>query len=109
VKDILVGLSEHRDLGQLTLDIGSVTDEVTVTAEVTAVQTSTAERSSVIEGNQLNSEAIRGREMMSFMRMLPGVVGTSNGRDATGEASWEASPSTAAPVSRVSWWTASAI
>jgi Carboxypeptidase regulatory-like domain len=84
VKDISVGLSEHRDLGQLTLDVGNLTEEITVTAEATAVQTSTAERSSVIDGNQLNSEAIRGREMMSFMRMLPGVVDTSNGRDATG-------------------------
>ena len=84
VKDITVGLSENRDLGRLTLDIGNVTDEITVTAEATTVQTSTAERSSVIDGNQLNSEAIRGREMMSFMRMLPGVVDTTVGRDATG-------------------------
>jgi len=84
VKDITVGLSENRDLGRLALDIGNVTDEITVTAEATAVQTSTAERSSVIDGNQLNNEAIRGREMMSFMRMLPGVVDTTVGRDATG-------------------------
>jgi len=84
VKDIIVGLSENRDLGRLALDIGNVTEEITVTAEVTPIQTSTAERSSVIEGNQLNSEAIRGREMMSYMRMLPGVVDTTVGRDATG-------------------------
>ncbi len=55
-----------------------------MTAEVTPVQTSSSERSSVIDGNQLNSEAIRGREMMSFMRMLPGVVDTTVARDATG-------------------------
>jgi hypothetical protein len=84
VKDINVGLSENRDLGRLSLEIGNVTEEITVTAESTPVQTSTAERSSVIEGNQLNSEAIRGREMMSYMRMLPGVVDTTVGRDATG-------------------------
>jgi len=84
VKDITVGLSENRDLGQLSLDVGNLTEEITVTAEATAVQTSTAERSSVIDGNQLNNEAIRGREMMSFMRMLPGVVDTTVGRDATG-------------------------
>ena len=84
VKDIRVGLSDNRDLGTLALDIGNIVDEITVTAEATTVQTSTAERSSVIEGAQLNSEAIRGREMMSFMRMLPGVVDTTVGRDATG-------------------------
>lgn len=84
VNDIIVGLSDNRDLGRLTLDVGNVTDSVTVTAEATTVQTSTAERSQVIDGNQLNSEAIRGREMMSFMRMLPGVVDTTVARDATG-------------------------
>jgi hypothetical protein len=84
IKDVTVGLTENRDLGRVTLEIGNVTDQVTVIAEATPVQTSTAERSSVIDGNQLNSEAIRGREMMSYMRMLPGVVDTTVGRDATG-------------------------
>jgi hypothetical protein len=82
--DVALGLSENRDLGRLSLDLGSASDTVTVTAEVTPVQTSTAERSSVIDGNQLNNEALRGREMMGFMRMLPGVVDTTVGRDATG-------------------------
>jgi hypothetical protein len=84
IKDISIGLSENRDLGRVALEIGNVTDQVTVTAEATPVQTSTAERSSVIDGNQLNSEAIRGREMMSYMRMLPGVVDTTVAREATG-------------------------
>ena len=84
VKDVTVGLSENRDLGRMELDLGNVADKVTVTAEATPVQTSTSERSSVIEGSQLNAEAIRGREMMSYMRMLPGVVDTTVARDATG-------------------------
>jgi len=82
--DIFLGLSDNRDLGKLVLEIGNVTDSVTVEAAVTPVQTSTAERSSTIEGDQLNSEAIRGREMMSYMRMLPGVVDTTVAREATG-------------------------
>src|ERR1035437_5627060 len=84
VKDILVGLSENRDLGRLALDIGNVTEEVTVTAEATPLQTSTAERSTVIDVNQLNNETVVGREIMSFMRMLPGVVDTTVARSATG-------------------------
>src|SRR5271156_2501974 len=62
-RDISVGLSENRDVGRLGLEIGNVGESITVTAEVTPVQTSSSERSSVIDGNQLNSEAIRGREM----------------------------------------------
>src|ERR1035437_909722 len=30
VKDITVGLSENRDLGQLALDVGNLTEEITV-------------------------------------------------------------------------------
>src|ERR1017187_4265019 len=84
VTDIVLGLSDYRDLGKISLDVGNLTDSVTVEASVTPVQTSTAERSSVIEGDQLNNEAIRGREMMSYMRMLPGVVDTTVAREATG-------------------------
>ena len=84
VTNIILGLSETRDLGHMTLDIGNVTDEITVTAEATPVQTSSAERSATIDGSQLNTEAIKGRDMMSYMRLLPGVVDTSTGRDATG-------------------------
>src|SRR6516162_7170725 len=84
IKDVAIGLSENRDLGRVALEIGNVAEQVTVAAEATPIQTSTAERSSVIDGNQLNSEAIRGREMMSYMRMLPGVVDTTVAREATG-------------------------
>jgi hypothetical protein len=84
VNGIAIGLSDNRDLGKLTLELGSATDSVTVEAAVTPVQTSTAERSSVVEGDQLNDEAIRGRDMMSYMRMLPGVIDTTVAREATG-------------------------
>ena len=39
VTNIILGLSETRDLGHMTLDIGNVNDEITVTAEATPVQT----------------------------------------------------------------------
>src|ERR1019366_5076048 len=83
-RDIPVGLSESRDLGRLSLEIGNVKDEVTVTAEATPVQTSSSERSSVIDVNQLNNTTAVGRELMSYMRMLPGVVDTTVARNATG-------------------------
>lgn len=83
-KDVLIGSSETRDLGRISLSLGDVAEQVSVTAETTPVQTASAERSSTIEGAQLNSEAIKGRDMMSYMRILPGVVDTSTGRDAAG-------------------------
>ena len=55
-----------------------------MTAEATPVQVASAEKFATIDGSQLNTEAIKGRDMMSYMRLLPGVVDTSTGRDATG-------------------------
>src|SRR5579862_1947704 len=84
VTDITIGLSENRTLGNVSLDVGAATDTVSVTAEVTPVQTTTAERSSVIDVNQLVNETVVGRELMSYMRMLPGVIDTTVNRSATG-------------------------
>ena len=49
VRDISLASSETRDLGRVALQIGGVTEEVTVTAAATAVQTTSAERSALID------------------------------------------------------------
>ncbi|MCU1328495.1 MAG: TonB-dependent receptor [Bryobacterales bacterium] len=86
IKTIEIGSSETRDLGRQPLTLGEVTESISVTSEVAAVQTATSERAAVIDGAQLNQVAIKGRDMMSYMRTLPGVVDTNNGRDAAGGA-----------------------
>ena len=83
-KDILVNSSETRDLGRVVLSLGDVAEQISVTAEATPVQTASGEKSATVEGAQLNSEALKGRDMMGYMRILPGVVDTSTGRDAAG-------------------------
>ena len=75
--------SETRDLGRLMLTIGSVDQTISVGAQVTPVQTASSEKSSLIDGKQLTDVAIKGRDMFSFMRLIPGVVDTQMGRDVT--------------------------
>ncbi|MCX6626044.1 MAG: carboxypeptidase-like regulatory domain-containing protein, partial [Candidatus Solibacter sp.] len=70
---------ETRDLGRIALTIGALTEEVQVTAEATAVQTASSEKSSLVDGSQLNSIALKGRDMMAMLNLIPGVLSTSVG------------------------------
>ena len=85
VKDIVLGAGDTRDLGKISLQLGQSTESINVTAEIAAVQTATSEKAGLINTqDDLNVVAIKGRDMMSYMKLLPGVVDTSNGRDASG-------------------------
>ncbi len=84
VSNIELGTSEARDLGKVVLALGNVTESISVTGEVAAVQTATSERSATVQSEELNTVAIKGRDLMSYMRLLPGVLDTSTGRDAAG-------------------------
>jgi hypothetical protein len=72
-KSISVSSSSTRDLGRIELAIGALADTVTVTAEVTPVQVSSSEKSSLVDGDQLNKLAIKGRDLLVLLNTLPGV------------------------------------
>ena len=59
-------------LGTITLEVGAVTDTVTVTAEATLVQSESAERSLAIEGETLRSIAVNGRGFTPLASIVPG-------------------------------------
>ncbi len=82
-RDINISSSEARDLGRVVLEIGSLTDEVHVTAEATPVQLASSEKSALIDGAEILDVAIKGRDLFDFMRTLPGVVDTRATRDVT--------------------------
>lgn len=82
-QNVQLNSSETRDLGKIALQVGSVTESVVVTAEVTPVQTTTGEKSATIDGNQLNTVEVKGRDLFAYTKLVPGVVDTNNSRDAT--------------------------
>jgi len=65
--------SERLSLGAITLQVGSVNEVISVTAQGAQVQTDSSERSALLTSNQLSSIAIRGRDVTSMIRVLPGV------------------------------------
>jgi hypothetical protein len=81
-KDIILSSSETRDLGTIALEIGSVVEEVAVTAAATPIQLASSEKAQLIDANQLKSVALKGRDLFGYMQLLPGVIDTAN-RDVT--------------------------
>jgi hypothetical protein len=75
--------SSTRDLGKIALSVGSVTQSVTVTAAVTPIQTSSGEVSSTVTGSALSALPLKGRDMMNYIDLVPGVVDTNLNRVVT--------------------------
>ena len=65
--------NEHLSAGNLALVIGDVSETITTTAAVTPVQTESSEHSALLTPKQLESISIRGRDVTSLLRILPGV------------------------------------
>jgi hypothetical protein len=78
-----VTANEVRDLGRIRLELGTVTEKISVTAAATPVQTASGENSKLIDNNQIGNITLKGRDMFGMMVTLPGVNVTQ--RDTTSE------------------------
>jgi len=70
---ITLPATERLSLGTIVLSVGGVSETVTTVAEGSFVQTTSSERSALITSTQLEMVAVRGRDVMSLLRVLPGV------------------------------------
>jgi Carboxypeptidase regulatory-like domain len=82
-KGIVLGATERLALRTIALEIGGLSEVVSVTAESVKVQTTSGERSATITSSQIEDVGLRGRDFMGTLKVLPGVIDTS-ARDAPG-------------------------
>ena len=73
-RDLQIASGERLSAGVLVLEIGAVTETVSVTARPAVVQTESAERSDLITGSQAENVPTLGRNVLSLVSLLPGVV-----------------------------------
>lgn len=66
--------SARLEVGTIQLDIGAVTESITVQAVGSTVQTGNSENASVLSTKQLEMVSVRGRDPVSMLRILPGVT-----------------------------------
>ncbi len=76
-RSINLSAADTLPVGNLALEVGAVTESIEVIAQGATVQTASAERAGVIVTSQVEHLAIRGRNVMSLLQLLPGVVDTS--------------------------------
>ncbi len=82
-KGIILTANDRVAVRRITLEVGDVNQTVTVTADAALVQTNSAERAGLISEEQIQNIALKGRDYMGLVRLLPGVVDTAN-REAPG-------------------------
>jgi hypothetical protein len=77
-RNIAVDAQDHLALGNLTLQIGAVSESIEVSAESALLQTESAERSQAIVGKQMTNIEVNGRNPIDMAKLIPGVVSTAN-------------------------------
>ncbi len=77
-------LAQQRLALQATvLEVGGVTETVSVEGRAPQIQTTSGERSATITASEIQDIGLRGRDFMGTLKTLPGVIDTS-ARDAPG-------------------------
>lgn len=71
---IPVTAAERVTTGTIQLEVGAITESVTVSGVATQVQTASDERSAMLDEQQMNHLMARGRDYMGLLKTLPGVV-----------------------------------
>ena len=69
--------AERLSVGTLALEIGNVSQQVEVSGAGAVVQTASAEHSGVLTSSQVENLSIKGRNIITMLQLLPGVVDTN--------------------------------
>lgn len=75
---VILDVNTKLDVGQITMDVGSLSDVVSVTAEATPqVQTNTSDKAYVVEKTQMTELPLNGRNFTSLMSTIPGMTSSA--------------------------------
>jgi hypothetical protein len=77
-KQVNVSATERVTLPAIALQIGDVSETVTVSGEIAAVQTGSSERSGLITSRQMQELPLKGRSYLGTVKLLPGIIDTAN-------------------------------
>lgn len=81
VGNVTLVTGDRLSVGNLALEVGGLSDTVSIRADVTPVQTRSAERAEVITNAQVEGLLVRGRNVVDLMQLVPGVVVGSQPED----------------------------
>ena len=76
--NLQVNANDKLSAGILALEVGAMTEEVTVSTRVSELQTNSGERSFTLGNETLQNIANNGRMLFNFAVLVPGAVPQSN-------------------------------
>jgi hypothetical protein len=78
---VILNAADKLNAGEFVLAVGASAESVTVNADEAQLQlqSNSGERSDVITSKQLNDVAMNGRNVLDYMKLIPGVSGTFDG------------------------------
>ena len=85
--NLVVNANDRLSAGILALEVGAMTEEVTVSTRVSELQTTSGERSFTLENSALQNIANNGRMLFNFAVLVPGAVPQGNGGQEIGSVS----------------------
>ena len=77
--NLVVNANDKLAAGMLTLEVGSMTEEVSVTSRVTELQSTSGERAFTLESEALKNMGNNGRMLFGFATLVPGVLSQNTG------------------------------
>ena len=74
--NVVLPVASRVSVGDVVLEVGSLTETVTVEADAGMIQTQTesGERSNIVTNRQLRDIGLNGRNIVDLMRTIPGVI-----------------------------------
>jgi hypothetical protein len=85
--NLVVNANDKLSTGALTLDVGAMTEQVSVTARVVELQSTSGERSFTLESEALKNIANNGRALFNFATLVPGALSQNTGGTELGSVS----------------------
>src|SRR3954464_8366323 len=73
LKSNVLNASGTLDLGNVKLDIGTLTEVVSVVSEGSVIETKNSDYSGLLTATQISQIQSRGRDVVNLLRLLPGV------------------------------------
>ena len=73
-RDIVLSAAERLAVSDIVLELGELSQSVSVTAEAARVHTQSSERAGLVASSQIEALPVKGRDVMDIVRTLPGVV-----------------------------------
>ena len=72
--NLVVNANDKLSTGPLTLEVGALSEEVTVSSPVTPLQSVSGERSFTLQSETLKNIANNGRALFNFATLVPGAL-----------------------------------